>query len=274
MVATLAGVAYLSGSAAYGASNGTRTRSTIRANPAQYYLALGDSVPVANFQKSYPYLIVDRHPHRQLQLVNMAVSGETTSSMISGPQYAEAIAFLNAHTGHIALITIDIGGNDVGPCIDAPDVQTCVANALVSMESNLTLMLAGLRSAAGPQVPIVGMNYFNPILGDWLSASPFDQTLVTESIAGVQLLNAALEQLYTGAGAKVADVFDAFDSSQMNTLTHSQWGMVPLAVKRACALLNATCRKGEPEGLGDDPTAAGAIVIAHAFAKVIRLGSK
>jgi lysophospholipase L1-like esterase len=223
---------------------------------------------------SYPYLIVNRHPHRQLQLVNMAVSGETTSSMISGPQYAEAIAFLNAHKGQIALITIDIGGNDVGPCIDAADVQTCVANALTTMESNLTLILAGLRSAAGSQVPIVGMNYFNPDLGNWLSPSPSDQQLVTESIAGLQLLNAALEQLYTAAGAAVADVFDAFDTSEMSTLTHSKWGMVPVAVKRACTLLDATCQKGGPEGLGDDPTAAGAVVIAHAFAKVIRLRSK
>ncbi len=194
--------------------------------------------------------------------------------MISGPQYAEAIAFLNAHMGRIALITIDIGGNDVGPCIDTADVQTCVAEALATVESNLTVMLAGLRSAAGPQVPIAGMNYFNPLLGDWLSPSPFDQTVVTESIAGLQSLNSTLEQLYTEAGAKVADVFDAFDTSEMSTLTHSRWGIVPVAVKRACMLLNATCQKGEPEGLGDDPTAAGAVVIANAFAKVVRLSSK
>jgi lysophospholipase L1-like esterase len=280
MVTTLTVVAYLSGSAAYGASNGTGTRSTSRANPAQYYLALGDSVPVANFQMSYPYLIVNRHPHRQLQLVNMACSGETTGTMLDGAlcpeggsQYQSALTFLDSHHGSVALITIDIGGNDVGPCIDAADVQTCVANALTTMESNLTLILAGLRSAAGPQVPIVGMNYFNPILGDWLSPSPSDQTLVTESIAGIQLLNSDLEQLYTEAGAKVADVFDAFDTSEMSTLTHSKWGMVPVAVKKACTLLNFSCQKGEPEGLGDDPNAAGAVVIAHAFAKVIRLRS-
>jgi lysophospholipase L1-like esterase len=275
MAATLAGVALLSGSA-YGASNGTGTRSTSRANSTSYYLALGDSVPVANFQMSYPYLIANRHPH--LQLVNMACSGETTETMLDGAfcpeggsQYQRALAFLDAHSGSVGLITIDIGGNDVGPCIDAADVQTCLANALATMESNLTLILAGLRSAAGPQVLIVGMNYFNPFLGDWLSPSPSDQTLVTESIAGLQLLNADLEQLYSQVGAPVADVFDAFDTSEMNTLRNSKWGMVPVAVKRACTLLDIFCQKGGPEGLGDDPNAAGAVVISHAFFKVLRL---
>jgi len=184
------------------------------------------------------------------------------------------LAFLGAHPGTVGLITIDIGGNDVAPCIDAPDVQSCEASALAAMASDLSQILTGLRSAAGPQVLIIGMNYFNPLLGNWLSPSALYQQLVTESIAGLQLLNAALEQLYTGAGAKVADVFDAFDTSDMNTLTHSKWGMVPVAVKRACTLLDITCQKGEPEGLGDDPNVAGAVVIAHAFHKVIRLHAR
>ena len=227
---------------------------------------------------SYPYLIVNRHPGRPLQLVNMACSGETTGTMLNGAfcpegggQYERALTFLNSHHGSIALITIDIGGNDVGPCIDAADVQACVATSLATMEMNLTLILAGLRSAAGPQVPIVGMDYFNPILGDWLSPSPTDQEYVTESIAGLQLLNSDLGQLYAQVGAPVADVFDAFSTSAMNRTTYSQWGRVPIAVKRSCTLIDITCLPGQTEGNGDDPNAAGAVVIAQAFDRVIRL---
>jgi hypothetical protein len=59
----------------------------------------------------------------------------------------------------------------------------------------------------------------------------------------------------------------------MNTLRHSTWGMVPVAVKRACTLLAIFCQKGGPEGLGDDPNAVGAVVISHAFFKVLRLST-
>ena len=54
-------------------------------------------------------------------------------------------------------------------------------------------------------------------------------------------------------------------------MVHSHWGLVPLAVEKACALLDITCSKGQPEGFGDDPVAAGTVVIAHAFDNVIRL---
>jgi hypothetical protein len=61
---------------------------------ASYYLALGDSVPVWDGTSSYPNLLLGRYAktHRGLQLVNLAVSGETTASMIRDGQYAEALA--------------------------------------------------------------------------------------------------------------------------------------------------------------------------------------
>jgi hypothetical protein len=49
-----------------------------------YYLALGDSAAMWNGDQSYPDVIVSNHPQDHLQLVDMACSGETTSSMISG----------------------------------------------------------------------------------------------------------------------------------------------------------------------------------------------
>jgi hypothetical protein len=239
-----------------------------------YYVALGDSVPISDGPGSYPNLILARHPGRHLQLENMAVSGETTTSMISGPQLWEATTFLNLHKGQIALITIDIGGNDLLPCIEAADVQTCVTNTLVTVQSNLTSILAGLRAAAGPQVPIIGMNYFNPLLGDWLAPPGPAQALLADSVTAIQLLNGDLGAVYGQAGSPIADVFDAFRTSQMSQMVPSFWGRVPLAVKKACTLLAITCTKGQPEGFADDPNLAGAVVIAHAFDKAVRLGPR
>lgn len=268
----LAGLAAIAGSLAVPLTAAART--TAPATP--YYLALGDSIPVWDGLQSYPYLIVSHQARANLQLVSMACSGETTSTMIEGSycggsQLEDAIDFLDANRGNVALITIDIGGNDLYYCTDAADPVTCAVDALATMESNLTSILAGLRSAAGPGVPIVGMNYFDPLLGDWLF--PDDSTLVGEAIAIIPILNTDLKQVYSEAGSPVADVYKAFRTSDMN-LVRSPWGRVPLAVKKACTLLDyvPSCQQGQTTSVfGTDPNDAGAVVIAQAFDKVIRL---
>ncbi|MGO8871229.1 MAG: SGNH/GDSL hydrolase family protein [Acidimicrobiales bacterium] len=241
---------------------------------------MGDSVPIWEGNQSYPYLIARHFRRAHLDVVNMACSGETTSSMISGStcapggsQFLNALAFLESHQGNVALVTIDIGGNDVVYCINATDPESCAMNALTMVESNLTAILAGLRSAAGSQVPIVGMNLYNPLLGDWLAPPGPAQSLLTESITLLTLLNGDLGQVFSQPGAPVADVFDAFHTSDMTRTVGSRWGRVPVAVKTACSLLDIYCQKGEPEGFGDDPNVAGEAVIARAFDKVVPLRS-
>jgi hypothetical protein len=68
-----------------------------------------------------------------------------------GTQLAEAVAFLRDQRSSVAFVTIDIGANDVlGPSGLGPAL------------SNLPVILAALRAAAGDRVPIVGMNYYDP----------------------------------------------------------------------------------------------------------------
>ncbi len=243
-----------------------------------YYLALGDSAAMWNGDQSYPDVMAARHPRDHLQLVNMACSGETTSSMISGStcapggsQYQNALAFLTSHRGSVALVTIDIGGNDVVGCINAADPPTCFVNGLATMQTNLASILAGLRKAVGPQVPIVGMNVYDPLLGDWLAPPGPARTLATEAIAGLTILNNDMDLVYEAASSPVADVQAAFYVQEMSQLVHSRWGLVPVAVRRACRLLDITCHRGAAEGFGDDPNPAGAVVIAHAFDRVIQI---
>src|SRR5207245_283915 len=72
----------------------------------------------------------------EFRLVKLGCSGETTESLISGidspctypsgSQLKEATKFLQAHSGQVKFITIDIGGNDavfVGGCWDP--IQEC-----------------------------------------------------------------------------------------------------------------------------------------------------
>ena len=111
--------------------------------------------------------------------MDLACSGETTASMLNGPDCAPAPVHLPDARGpdlppatpsSVALITIDIGGNDVVNCVSSHGNRPTVRNRRSRHhETNLTSMLTQLQQAAAPWVPIIGMNYFDPFLGDWLA---------------------------------------------------------------------------------------------------------
>jgi hypothetical protein len=240
------------------------------------YLDLGDSVGMWNGNSSYPNILTKalQKDVPNLQLVNMACSGETTQSMMSGStcapggsQLKNAVNFLRAHPGNVALITIDIGGNDVVSCVNAAHPVTCVTQILPTMKAQMIYIVDALRIAAGPTVPIVGMNVFNPVLGDWLGTA--SRSGAISSVTSVSRLDAAMGAAYKKTLSRVADVEAAFQATDMTQLVKSQWGKVPVAVRQACTLLDIQCQKGQSEGFGDDPDNAGAVVIAQAFEKTI-----
>ena len=246
----------------------------VAAARAPIYLSLGDSVPIWNGNLSFSNIITGYFqkdvPH--LELVNMACGGETTDSMMAGStcapggsQLQNAVAFLRTHQGQVALVTIDIGGNDVVGCVYASDPSACLTQRLVPMKENLSYILDALRLAAGPNIPIVGMNLFDPVLGDWLGPGAPRALALSAGLNGVTVLNQAMDMDYGVADSPVADVQDAFHSKDMTHFVASKWGRVPVAVARACTLLDITCTKGHDENVGDDPDLAGAMVIAKAF---------
>jgi hypothetical protein len=194
------------------------------------------------------------------------VKGSTCAP--GGSQYENAISFVDAHRSHIALITISIGGNDVVPCISRPDAATCFVNGLSKMKANISTIVAGLRSATGPHVPIVGMNVYDPILGDWL-ANGSGRSLAVAAVAGVGLLDKTMVQAYRAEASPIADVQGAYHSADLRHFVASRWGRVPVAVANACTLLDIVCHQGSVIGYGDDPNDAGAVVIAHAFETAI-----
>src|SRR5689334_7533374 len=163
------------------------TTTTAWAAEPRYYLALGDSLAVG----VQPDATGQRNPTPQgyaddlhlllrtfvpnLQLVKLGCSGETSSSMITGQdspcvyaagsQLRQAVAFLQQNRDSVKLITIDIGGDNLLGCLrlDGPIDPACVVNATSTAANDLAAILATLRTAA-PGVPIVGMNYNNPLV--------------------------------------------------------------------------------------------------------------
>jgi lysophospholipase L1-like esterase len=270
---------------------------TSEAAPISYYLALGDSLaggaqaiggppfalPPGGYNQGYANQL-----HRALlrdqpalQLVKLGCGGMSALTFLNGVRFcpyehgtemAEAVAFLQAHPGQVELITISLGGNDVsfppsgGFCFDpATGIldAACVTATLPAIQERLATILAQVRQAAGPDVPIIGMNYYNPFLGFWL-LGPVGQLLARIDNAAVETLNAGLEQAYAQAGVPVADVASAFDISNFTDTTELEGvGIVPINVANAC---NWTwfCT-GPPLGPDVDSNTDGYGVIANAF---------
>lgn len=258
---------------------GTGVASVPPSNAAgPIYLALGDSAPVYDGKASYPDHIAAHYAKTipSLELVNLAESGATTTSMLQGSgdgaasQQHQAVAFLQAHRGSIALISIDIGGNDILACATrgGTNVRGCLKRVERTMAANLTSILTGLRQAAGPTVPIVGMTYYDPFLGNWLAGGA-GRTTAIESVPDLVHLNTVLTATYTKVGAKVANVANNFQSTQLTRTVKSPWGKLPVAVAQACRLLDVTCRAGHAAGIAADPNDVGADVIARAFEQAI-----
>jgi lysophospholipase L1-like esterase len=272
----------------------------VAASKATYYLALGDSVaqggqpiggpfsPYASpgYNHGYPEelfkLVYDGY--EQLRLENLACGGQSTRTVIEGApwcsyakgsQLEQAEAFLGAHLGEVAFVTITIGANDVtgteADCLDDATITfdlACVQAQLPSIQANVAEIVQRLQAAA-PGVPIVGSDYYNPLMGAWvLVPSPIGQFLASASVAPVELLNAGIAAAYGAEGAAVADLYDAFDSANFAELVASEWGLVPANVANACTW-TWFCSKQYP---GDvHPNNAGHAVIAAAFEEVLPL---
>lgn len=201
-----------------------------------YYLSLGDSLAqgfqpngdlVHGYAEQLHAALAADDP--KLELVKLGCGGESTVSMRfgsqdptvvgscgtpryykvlfpKGTQLAEAVSFLQAHKGKVALVTIDIGANDLSWhdaqgndvfCLLEPD--GCATRTVV-MAENLAAILADLR-AAGPDVPIVGMSYHDVFAPLCVS----DPSLLFVC-SRVNAFNAILVDTYGAAGDPVADV--------------------------------------------------------------------
>ena len=258
-----------------------------------YYLALGDSLsrgvqPDAagtsvQTAQGYPNLVYARLSRGDpaLRLVQLGCPGETTQTMTrggicrypGGSQLAAAAAFLRAHRGHVRLVTIDIGADDLEVCGSQLEValSASCAGQVTGTATRASAILASLRAAAGPQVRIVGTNYYLPELAQWRTGMLGRAVaLASERIAAV--LNRELDQAYAKAGDGVADVFGAFSTADFgDPVAVAGIGSLPRNVARICQW-TWECAPA-PRGPNQHANPAGYQVIAGAVLKAAGVGA-
>lgn len=256
-----------------------------RAVPASYYLALGDSLsqgvqPNAvgvsvETRQGYADQVYAalRRGHRGLRLVKLGCPGETIRTMIfggicryrDGSQLASAVAFLRAHRGHVLLVTIDIGANDAEDCgggLSVSKLTSCLWPGLPRALGDLATIMTRLRSAAGPGVRFVGMSYYLPALAIWRDGlvGRAITWLLERLAAGYQDL---ISHVYISDGARIADVFGAFGTSDFGDRVKVAGSTLPRNVAMVCRM-TWECANS-PRGPNQHPNQAGYALIARAF---------
>jgi len=247
--------------------------------PPSYYLALGDSLsqgvqPDASGASvktpdGYPDQVYAalRTSHPTLELVKLGCPRETTSTMINGgichyqegSQLKAAVTFLHARRGRVLLVTIDIGANDPEACGSQPgptQLARCAVRGIPAAVTHLTTIMSSLKAAA-PDVRIVGMTYYLPALAEWRNGLPGHLVAWTAERLGAAY-NTMLARVYTSSGARVADVFGAFHTSDF-----AVQGTTPRNVALLCQWTWACA--APPRGPNQHANQAGYEVIARTF---------
>lgn len=242
-----AGLAAAPASIAAAASDAGPTSAT------GWYLALGDSL-AAGYQPFQgedrdggyvgPVLSEIRDTSPKTKLVNLACPGATSTTMRQGgdrcsyeegTQLAQAVEFLHAHAKYTRLVTLDIGANDVAHCVRSLVIDYACLNAgLGAVAVNLPAIVSQLRAAGGPDLQIVVLNYYNPLLAAWL-AGPTGHQLAQTSATLQSILNGLIAAAASASSADLADVAAAFDSLNWTLVVTDDWGTVPTNVARICA---------------------------------------
>jgi lysophospholipase L1-like esterase len=289
----LLGIPLIAVSALFAAGGGPVVASASDGS-TPYYVSLGDSLAqgvepnqsgasvVTNHGYADDLYRIERAQIPQLKLAKLGCPAETTSSMRTGAgsictypdgsQLAQAVDFIQHH--NVALVTIDIGANNIDGCLGnntsiTPAVGQCLLIGTLQAVADLTGaglptgqvgILPALRAVA-PTTPIFGMNYYNPFLAAWVAGN---QSLATQSVPFAVQFKTVLSNVYTPFGIPVADVFTAF---QTTNFTNLPFVNLPVNVFLICAwTFNCT---PPPVGPNIHPNDIGYFVIALTFAKTI-----
>ncbi len=250
--------------AAGGVTAATVTAAGTPAN-ARYYVALGDSLSTG-FQPTLQGEGIETHSgyvddiywqERQyshnLELVDFGCPGDTTTSLLtgvgnyalaqrlhcdrsSGSQLHAALAFLRTHhqPGQVALITIDIGINDLNRCSALADPTACLQAGETAIATNLPRILQGLRTAAPAGTAFAAMTLYDTYLGKD-AAEGATGANAQAFLAAYRRANATITTDDASAGFRTADVADAFETYDTAPINW-RGAAVPTNVARTCAL--------------------------------------
>lgn len=210
-----------------------------------------------------------------LDLTQTGCPDETTWAMLSGgdrcypapeTQLSVAVAFLEAHRAVPGLVSIDLGHNDLFPCLAHHRVDPdCVDQRLGLLGPQLSEILSALRSAAGPEVAFVGVGNYDPFLAAALDG-PDAQAFAHQSLDVIARLDRTLEATYHAAHVPMADVEEAFEMGD-TTPTAFEGTTAPAELARVCDL-TWMCQP-PPLGPNIHPNDAGYEAIARAIAAAV-----
>ena len=194
------------------------------------YLALGDSVPAgvgaSDAENGYVPLFNDEIDH---DLINLAISGETTASFIGdfptcvvGGQLCDAFGTILA--GDVDVVTLDVGANDLvfdplfvtaaiicfpGP---SPACDTAVGDAFTAFLGRYATIVGALSAAMAGEGTLFVLTAYNPFSGTGHPLEPVAEASLT-------VLNGIMATVAGIFGATVVDVHAAFDDRALE-LTH------------------------------------------------------
>jgi lysophospholipase L1-like esterase len=268
----------------------------------RYYLSLGDSLAqgmqpdtaglTVNTDQGYADQLyaIEKHKIPALKLVKLGCGGETTTSFLTGhgnsgdalllgcdpaggSQMVAAERFLRDHRrpGEVALLTLDIGANDIDGCETEDAIDTsCVIHGAERISANLPIIMRRLRRAAAPGSPMAAMTLYDPFLQLYLTPGGQAEAIATDGYA--RNVNEGLARLYRAGGFRVAHVDTAFHTYEISRKTSlaGQPHPVPVAVAEVCRL-TWMCSP-PPVGPNIHANRAGYGLIARAFAAAFASG--
>ncbi len=209
------------------------------------YLALGDSLVTgvgASDPPTTAYVPLFRDYLRDklapegseqalIDLHNLGVNGETTSSMIADGQLSAAVEELTSLNGNatpdddIQVVTVSVGGNDVAALFDvcaggfSPECITAIPDTLATFTTNFETILNQLRAAAGPEVTIIVAGYYNALEHpdcEFNSLAAVGNTVLEgDSPLLEEGLNDLIRSIAAPHDVRVAEVFGLLDVSDL-----------------------------------------------------------
>jgi lysophospholipase L1-like esterase len=210
-----------------------------------------------------------------LTLDNIACPGETIQTFVNGgdacspslSQLDRAEKLLRHNSGENGVVTIDVGFNNIRPCLQFSNVDaSCVASSVQLIDQYLPKALAGLQKAAGPGVTLVGVPYGDPFLGHYV-APTLGPANATATLRAMTTLDAALDRAFRAANIRIAPVVTALKTSDAKMTGEYEGRLLPQNVAMACET-TWMCRAA-PWGPNDHPDNEGYSIIAKAIEGVL-----
>jgi hypothetical protein len=216
-----------------------------------------------------------------LDIHNLACPGETIEYMLSGgdncystptTMLAKAQSSLKSLHNEDGIVTIDLGFNDIRPCLHEFSVgRKCVADAITTVKKVLPTVLSKLKAASGPRVEFVGIPYGDPFLSHYLVGATGPR-LARFTLMAIESLDRALVQVYSNAHIDVANIVGKFKLRDTALVRRSNGERVPKNVAMAC-VTTWMCRE-PPWGPDDHPNNRGYRMIAQSVFASLRGGEK